>query len=248
MQGRLKNRKSGKGCDRSPILFRRRRDGSLLDRTTGFAYPRSRFQKGDLSAGKTTVMDELVTHRATRPASPEHRLVPIEVFLANSAEARLNWKRHRLPLAAAFSNAHRGRSIAGRSTEKQARGDATVPCRVKPNSPVFASDALQLQQKWFACPRHRSGHKETAEGDSAETGLSKFARYEGVVEFGRRPNQRHQGIPVLAPYGNLRKILLLDGFRDWLPNRGELSTEKIPTDLIESPASNERLRFLLLPS
>jgi hypothetical protein len=102
----LKNRKSGKGCDRSPILLLRRSDDPLLNRTAGFAYPRSRFQKGDLPAGKTTVMDELVTHRATRPASPEHRLVPIEVFLADSAEARLNWKRHRLPLAAAFSNTH----------------------------------------------------------------------------------------------------------------------------------------------
>jgi hypothetical protein len=41
--------------------------------------------------------------------------------------------------------------------------------------------------------------------------------------------------------------LLLDGFQDWLPDRGGLSTEKISTDLIESPASRKRLRFLLFP-
>ena len=88
---------------------------------------------------------------------------------------------------------------------------------------------------------------ETAEGDSAETGLSKYAKLEGVVEFDRRPNQLHQGIPVLAPVGNLRRILLLDGFLGWLPDREGLSTEEIPTDLTESSASIKRLRFLLFP-
>jgi hypothetical protein len=51
-------------------------------------------------------MDELVTDGTTRPASPEHRLVPIEIFLAHSAQARLNGKRHRLPLTPGFSNTH----------------------------------------------------------------------------------------------------------------------------------------------
>lgn len=66
-------------------------------------------------------MDELVTDSATRPPSPEHRFVPIEVFLAHSAEARSNRKRHRLPFPTAFSNTHRTRSIAGRPAETQAK-------------------------------------------------------------------------------------------------------------------------------
>ena len=103
---------------------------------------------------------------------------------------------------------------------------------MKPNSLVFASDASQPQQRWSALPRRRSGHKETVGGDSAETGLSKCARYEGVVEFDRRPIQLHQGIPVLVPDGNLSKSLLLDGFLGWLRDRGELSTKNISADLI----------------
>ncbi len=51
-------------------------------------------------------MDELVTDRATRPTSPDHRLVPIEVLLADSAQTWSNWERHRLPISTAFSNAH----------------------------------------------------------------------------------------------------------------------------------------------
>ena len=58
-------------------------------------------------------MDKLVTDRATGPASTKHRLVPIEIFLADSAQAWLNWKRQRLPLAAAFSNTHRGSEYSG---------------------------------------------------------------------------------------------------------------------------------------
>lgn len=84
-----------------------------MNRTTGFAHPWSGFQERDLPAGKTTVMNKLVADRATGPASTKHCLVPIEVFLADSAEARLNWKRHRLPLTAAFSNTHRGREYSG---------------------------------------------------------------------------------------------------------------------------------------
>jgi hypothetical protein len=48
--------------------------------------------------------------------------------------------------------------------------------------------------------------------DSAETGLSEYAKFEGVVELDRRPNQQHQGIPGLVLGGNLRRILQLDGF------------------------------------
>jgi hypothetical protein len=66
-------------------------------------------------------MDELITHRATRPASPEHRLVPIEVFLTDSAEAWLNWKHHRLPLAAAFSNTHGEKKYSGTAGGKTSK-------------------------------------------------------------------------------------------------------------------------------
>ncbi len=66
-------------------------------------------------------MDEFVTERAARPASSEHRFVPIEVFLAHPAKPGLDPKQHRLPFPAAFSNTHKSRSIAGRSREKQAR-------------------------------------------------------------------------------------------------------------------------------
>lgn len=66
-------------------------------------------------------MNELVTDRATRPASAQHRLVSIEIFSTHSAEPRLNRERHRLPFPTAFSNTHKGRSIAGRPAEKQAR-------------------------------------------------------------------------------------------------------------------------------
>jgi hypothetical protein len=65
-------------------------------------------------------MDKLVTERATRPASSEHRFVPIETLLADPTIAGLNPEHHRLPFPAAFSNTHKSRSIAGRSQEKQA--------------------------------------------------------------------------------------------------------------------------------
>lgn len=65
-------------------------------------------------------MDKLVTERATRPASSEHRFVPVETLLADPTIAGLNPEHHRLPFPATFSNTHKSRSIAGRSQEKQA--------------------------------------------------------------------------------------------------------------------------------
>jgi hypothetical protein len=65
-------------------------------------------------------MDKLVTDRATRPASSEHRFVPIETLLADPTIAGLNPEQHRLPFPATSSNTHKGRSIAGRLTEIQA--------------------------------------------------------------------------------------------------------------------------------
>ncbi len=77
-------------------------------------------------------MDEFVTERAARPASSEHRFVPIEVFSAYSAQAGLNPEQHRLPFPATFSNTHKSRSIAGRSQEKQAKGRLLGPASGNP--------------------------------------------------------------------------------------------------------------------
>lgn len=52
-------------------------------------------------------MDKLVADRAAGPTTPKHRLVPIEVFLADSAEARLNRKRQWLPFPTGFSDTHK---------------------------------------------------------------------------------------------------------------------------------------------
>ena len=117
-----KDRNSGHGCHRSPILLRRGRNGPLLNRTTGLAHPRPCFQKGDFPTGKATIMDKLVADCATGPPPPKHCLVPIEVFLAHPAKPGLDPEQHRLPFPAAFSNTHKCRSIAGRSAEKQAKG------------------------------------------------------------------------------------------------------------------------------
>lgn len=67
-------------------------------------------------------MNKLVTDRAARPASPEHRLIPIEIFLADSAQAWLNWKRHRLPLAACFSDTHSAEEYSGATGGKTSEG------------------------------------------------------------------------------------------------------------------------------
>ena len=83
--GTEENQNSGHGCRRRSIAVWRRNETPLLDRTTSLAHPRSGFQKGDLPAGKTTVMDKFVTDRAARPASAKHGFVPIEIFSAHSA-------------------------------------------------------------------------------------------------------------------------------------------------------------------
>jgi hypothetical protein len=65
-------------------------------------------------------MDKLVTDRATRPASSEHRFVPVETLLADPTIAGLNPEHHRLPFPATFSNTHKIWSIAGQMAEIQA--------------------------------------------------------------------------------------------------------------------------------
>src|SRR5262249_17499339 len=72
-------------------------------------------------AGEATIMDEFVTDRATGPASPQDGLIPIEVFLTNSAQARLCRKQHRLPFTTAFSNAHSER-VYGATNGKTSEG------------------------------------------------------------------------------------------------------------------------------
>ena len=52
-------------------------------------------------------MDELVTDGATRPASPEHRFVPIETLLADPTIAGLDPEQHPLPFPATFANTHK---------------------------------------------------------------------------------------------------------------------------------------------
>lgn len=119
--GAEENQNSGHDCRRRLVFIRSRNRTPLLNRATGLAYPGPGFQKGDLPTGETTIMDKFVTDRAARPASAKHSFVPIEIFLAHPAESRQNWKRHRLPLTASFSNTHKSGSIAGRPVGKQAR-------------------------------------------------------------------------------------------------------------------------------
>jgi|CXWL01.1.fsa_nt_gi hypothetical protein len=77
-------------------------------------------------------MDKLVADRTTRPASSEHRFVPIEVFLAHPAKPGLDPEQHWLPFPATCSNTHKNRSIAGRSAEKQAKGRLLGPASGNP--------------------------------------------------------------------------------------------------------------------
>lgn len=73
---------------------------------TSLADSRSRFQKGDLSAGETSIVDEFVADRAAGPSATEQRGVSIEPLLADFAMSRFDREQHRLPLSAAFSNTH----------------------------------------------------------------------------------------------------------------------------------------------
>lgn len=68
-------------------------------------------------------MDEFVTDRAPRPAATEHGLVSIEILSAHPAEAGLNWKRHRLPITASFSNTH------GRQYNGAIKGNTRCGCK-----------------------------------------------------------------------------------------------------------------------
>ena len=106
-------------------------------------------------------MNKFVTDRTPGPASTEHRLVPIEIFLAHPAQTRQHWKRHRLPLATSFSNTHKERSIAGRPAETQASLRLDHP----PNQPILTcacyqqSGCVRLNASFSLSIRQRSGHR-----------------------------------------------------------------------------------------
>jgi hypothetical protein len=85
---------------------------------TGLAHTGTRFQERDFAGGQATVMDELLTQAAPRPAAGEKRLVTVEGFVTDLAVPGFNPQQHRLPGSAAFSDAHKN-SIARQSAEIQ---------------------------------------------------------------------------------------------------------------------------------
>ena len=72
-----------------------------------FTNPRPCLQKRDLPAGQTTVVDEFIADRAAGPPAAQQRRIPIEALFTDFAMPRLDPKKHRLPFAARFSDAHR---------------------------------------------------------------------------------------------------------------------------------------------
>lgn len=92
-------------------------------------------------------MDKFVTDGTSGPSAPQHRLVPVEILSAHSAEAWFYTQQHRFPFTTGFSYAHSGRSIAGQPTEKQGERNASrTLARFSP-----ASTWLILNQARF-CP------------------------------------------------------------------------------------------------
>ena len=77
-----------------------------VDRPASLADAGPRLEERKLSARKAAVVNELVAHRAPRPAAAKHCFVAIESLLAHFAMTRLDRKQHRLPVAASFSDAH----------------------------------------------------------------------------------------------------------------------------------------------
>ena len=57
-------------------------------------------------------MNKFVAEAASRPAAAEERFVPVESFVTDLALAGFDSQQHRLPISAAFSDAHRAASIA----------------------------------------------------------------------------------------------------------------------------------------
>ena len=66
----------------------------------------SPLEKSYLAAGETTVVDELIADRATRPPAAQHGLIAVKTLLANLAQPGLDSQQHRLPVPARPSNAH----------------------------------------------------------------------------------------------------------------------------------------------
>jgi hypothetical protein len=86
--------------------------------------------------GEATIVDEFITDSTAGPSTAQKGLIAIEPLVANLAVPGLNPQQHRLPIPAAFSDAHSGWSIAKRSAEIQARsrGIAARPWRARPRN------------------------------------------------------------------------------------------------------------------
>lgn len=105
-------------------------------------------------------MHELVTDGTSGPTTPQHCLVPIEIFSAHSTETGFNPEQHRFPFTTGFSDTHSGGSIAGQPAEKQGEGDATRLYAVELTIKSFAlvireyGKAIELETQGLA---HASG-------------------------------------------------------------------------------------------
>jgi hypothetical protein len=67
-----------------------------------FADPWPPFEEPRRPSRETTVVHELVTNGAPRPASSQQGYVPIETLAAHLARTRLDPQQHRFPVATGF--------------------------------------------------------------------------------------------------------------------------------------------------
>ena len=102
------------------LCLRRRRRAIFLSRAAGLTDSGAGLQEGTLSAGQTTIMDEVLAQGATRPATAEKRLVAVEPLLAHRTDPGLNPQQHRLPFPCGVSNTH-GKKYSERAS-REARG------------------------------------------------------------------------------------------------------------------------------
>jgi hypothetical protein len=89
-----------------------------------FTNPRPCFQKRDLPAGETTVMNEFIADRAAGPPAAQQRGIPIEALFTHLTLSGLDPKEHRLPFAARFSDAHGNEysgAVGGNTSERISR-------------------------------------------------------------------------------------------------------------------------------
>jgi hypothetical protein len=67
-----------------------------------FTDPWPFFEEPRRPCRETTVVHELVTNGASRPASSQQGHVPIETFAAHFARTRIDSQQHRFPVATGF--------------------------------------------------------------------------------------------------------------------------------------------------